>query len=388
MIRFDTSAVRALPADQVKSRTLPLKVAAVVIASVIPALASAQSNVTLYGVADAAVGAGNRGDNTISNGQQVSTGTAFNVFSGVQSTSRFGIRGSEDLGDGLKAIFVAEAGWNVDDGTGSATGGGLNFARRSIVGLSGRFGTVALGRDYTPAYHAGIATDVFGYGLFGTAFTYQQSGGYTLRASNAVHYASPSLGGLVLRAVYGSGERDTVPRSLGNVYGVSAVYGTGPFTASAYYQQQRIATVPASLTTTADQQFGAGLGYNFGVVRVLGGFGRSKLDSANTNFDFWNLGAGVPLAGGEFLVGFTQLRADGGRNGLLGGTAGSDGRAKVYAVAYTYPLSKRTNLYASYGTTRNNDAGAFGVFASGTSVAAGAAGQSPKAVALGVRHQF
>ncbi|MFT3805121.1 MAG: porin [Burkholderiaceae bacterium] len=352
-------------------------------AAALPLSAMAQTSVTLYGIADAAIGASDRGD-----AAGVNNGAAANVFSGVQSTSRFGIRGSEDLGGGLKALFVAEGGWNVDEGTGSAANGGLDFARRSVVGLGGSFGTVMLGRDYTPAYYAGAATDVFNYGLFGTAFTYQQSGGYTLRASNAIHYTSPSFGGLTIRAMAGSGERYEQPKSQGNIYGVSALYQANRITASAYYQELRQATVPASAGYDRNKQYGIGGGYDFGPARLLAGWGRSELSADSTDFDFYNVGAGVRIGAGELLASFTQLKAEAGRNGLLGGTAGAEGKAKVYGVAYTYPLSKRTNVYASFGTTRNDSNAAFGVFASGTSVGAAGAGAKPKAVALGIRHMF
>lgn len=345
--------------------------------------AMAQTSVTLYGIADAAVGASDRGDAPGAN-----YGATGNVFSGVQSASRFGIRGSEDLGGGLKALFVAEGGWNVDEGTGANASGGLDFARRSVVGLGGSFGSVMLGRDYTPAYYAGVVTDVFSYGMFGNAYAFQQSGGYTLRASNAIHYVSPNFGGLTIRAMGGSGERNVEPRSQGNIYGLSAVYQANRITASAYFQELRQATVPASDGYDRNKQYGIGGGYDFGPARLVAGWGRSELSADSTNFDFYNVGAGVRIGAGELMGSFTQLKAEAGRNGLLGGTAGAEGRAKVYGVAYTYPLSKRTNVYASFGTTRNDSNGAFGVFSSGTSVAAAGVGAKPKAVALGIRHMF
>ena len=118
--------------------------------------AMAQSSVTLYGVADAGV--------TFVDGASNWTG----LTSGNQLTSRIGFRGTEDLGGGLKANFVLEAGLNLDNGDGnvsySAPGDGDSFAfkRRSTVGLEGGFGEVRLGRELTAAYNAVARYDVFG----------------------------------------------------------------------------------------------------------------------------------------------------------------------------------------------------------------------------------
>lgn len=370
-----------------------IKIAVALTAAFGSSIALAQSSVQLYGVADAGVSVTKRGDfaNTTSGTPPVagrtSLGNAVNVHSGVQSASRFGIRGTEDLGDGFKAIFAAEAAWNVDDGTG-ATNGALNFQRRSVVGLGGGWGTVLLGRDYTPAYFAGQATDVFAYGLFGTSYAFQQSGGYTNRASNAIHYTSPNFGGVVVRGVIGTGERDVAPKSLGNIYGLSAVWTSGPFTASGYYQDLKVATVPASTSSDNQKQFGVGGGYDFGIGRVLAGWARSKNAQASSNFDAYNIGVGVKIAAGELLAGYTHLKAESGRNASLGGTAGAEGTGKIWALGYTYPLSKRTNLYATLAQTSNSSAGAFGLYSNSTSILAGAPGQKPRAIGVGIRHQF
>ncbi|HOA93384.1 MAG TPA: porin, partial [Quisquiliibacterium sp.] len=225
-----------------KALLLPALVAA------FPLAATAQTNVTLYGIADAAVDAADRGS---------SVGNSMQVFSGVQSTSRFGLRGSEDLGGGLKAVMNLEAGYSIDDGTSDASSSGL-FQRRAVVGLEGGFGTVLLGRDYTPGYTLAQISDVMSYGLFGNLLAVQSpwgtsagsSGaaqiaapasnlGYASRVSNGVHYTSPSIaGGLRIRAVYASGERDvstaTVNKSAGNVMGLGASYASGPLSLQAY----------------------------------------------------------------------------------------------------------------------------------------------------------
>ncbi len=129
---------------------------AAAVAAALPAFAQAQTNVQLYGIADLSVGVADAGGST--------GGTEMVVLSGVQSTSRFGIRGSEDLGRGLKGVFNFEAGIAADTGVSDTAG---LFQRRSVVGVEGAWGTLLLGRDYTPGFSAAGVTDVMGYAFFG-----------------------------------------------------------------------------------------------------------------------------------------------------------------------------------------------------------------------------
>jgi Outer membrane protein (porin) len=99
-------------------------------------VAHAQSSVTLYGIIDEGFNI-----NTNSGGKHL-----YNLSSGVLQGSRFGLRGTEDLGGGLKAIFVLENGFDVNNG--KLGQGGLMFGRQAYVGLSSQFGTVTLGRQY------------------------------------------------------------------------------------------------------------------------------------------------------------------------------------------------------------------------------------------------
>jgi predicted porin len=92
---------------------------------------------------------------------------ATKLTSGIASGSRLGFRGTEDLGDGLAAFYVLEMGINAD--TGVLGQGGLGFGRQSMVGLQGGFGSVSLGRQYTPVALIQTETDPFATGLAGTS---------------------------------------------------------------------------------------------------------------------------------------------------------------------------------------------------------------------------
>ncbi|PKO55512.1 MAG: porin, partial [Betaproteobacteria bacterium HGW-Betaproteobacteria-21] len=134
------------------------KLIALAVAGLMSAPVFAQSNVTIYGIVD--MGYKNLGNNVNS-----AVGNRSAIDSGQYSGSRLGFRGTEDLGNGLKASFVLETGINVDNG--GFNQGNTAFARQSFVALSGGFGTVALGRQYTPQHILMSAVDPFGNGTSG-----------------------------------------------------------------------------------------------------------------------------------------------------------------------------------------------------------------------------
>ena len=331
--------------------------------------AAAQTSVTLYGIADVGIG--------VADTDAPGSDSAVNVFSGVQSSSRFGVRGTEDLGGGLKATFNIEAGVNWD--TGAAASTSQFWGRRAVVGLAGSFGEVRLGRDYTPGYSAIGTTDVMGLGLFGNWLSFGGNGGITSRASNGLHYTG-SFGGLTVRAMYATGEADGVsaPKGSGDMYGLSGVYAAGPLTVQAYYQSREFNN---GVGGTADAaEYGAGAQYRFGTVRVALNYGMADTDipgGGSIEHEAINLGLGVKLGAGEVLFNYVQQEVD---------TAGSP-EAKSFGIAYVHPLSKRTNLYATYGQMDNKNGGDFALRSAGFGVG-GSANADPKAFAVGVRHRF
>lgn len=351
---------------------------AVAVAAALPAAAFAQTNVTLYGIADAGFGF------VDDDGPGSDATTAVN--SGYQSTSRLGIRGSEDLGSGLKATFNIEAAVRYD------TGGtdGVFWQRRAVVGLAGGFGEVRLGRDYTPGFSAAGTTDVMGYGLYGNwlAFT-AGAGGIATRTSNGIHYTG-SFSGVTIRAMYATGETNDVgaDKDVDDAYGISAVYAGGPLTIQGYYQEINGGPLNNALNANGDsvKQFGIGAGYNFGAFRVTLTYGmadadRNALVIANADeVSAIGLGAGVKIGTGELLAQVMQIEAE--------ALAGRDPKATIFGIAYVHPLSKRTNLYATYGMARNNSTGQFALLASDNRVSPGAPGADPQGFAIGIRHLF
>lgn len=163
---------------------------AVAVLGTLAGAASAQSNVTLYGIVDAGI--------NFDNGRNAA-GKTWSVASGQQSGSRLGVKGTEDLGGGLSAVFVLENGFNADDGT-MANGGRL-FGRQAWVGLnSAGLCSIKLGRQYSAIYNALNAIDPFAINQAGDA---QRVYGYGLgkadpiaRSDNTVTYSSPDFNGV------------------------------------------------------------------------------------------------------------------------------------------------------------------------------------------------
>lgn len=344
---------------------------AVAVVAALPAMAHAQTNVTMFGILDASV------NMTDANGTGAQAGKATRLLSGVQSTNRWGVRGSEALGGGMSAVFHLEGGLNVDDGTGK-TAGAFDFQRRAVVGLSGGFGTVLFGRDYTPGFIPSGAGDFGGYGMWGTNlgnWTNGANGGNGVRWSNAIHYQG-SFGPIGVRAAHSFGaERDVAPKTSGTATGIAVSYAGGPFGAHAFYHTMND-TVAAAATQTKTKQMGFGGSAAFGPAKIFLGYVATDPDGA-VKLTGVNLGATFALGGGSLGIQGHNLKE-----------TSVSAKGTSIGLFYDKPLSKRTNIYVSAGVMRNNTVGTFGLRASDQQLAPAAAGADPKAVAFGVRHQF
>jgi predicted porin len=334
------------------------KALAAALVTTLPLFAHAQANVTVYGIMDAAVAV----EDTDTPGEQRRTV----INSGNQSSSRLGFRGTEDLGMGLKAIFNIEAGVAVDTGAADSA----LFGRRAVVGLQGGFGQLTVGREYSPIASVAAATDVFGQGFYGSNLSSFTTNRLARRLSNSVNFKSAPLAGFSVLAAYAAGERNADPS--GDLMGVALEYANGPFYAGAgYHQLERLATGD-------DKEVAFGAGYKVGAFELKANYLAADQAGANKEFEQMNVGAAYAMGANKFFVNLQ-------RNEIEGGARGN-----VWALAYTYSLSKRTNLYTSYGSMRNNERAVFGLNSSSTNVApaATALGADPTAFTMGVRHAF
>jgi predicted porin len=338
-----------------------LAVAATVIAvTSAPLAATAQTNVQLYGILDAAISSqdvgGPEGRNTVLN-------------SGNQSSSRFGFRGTEDLGNGLKAVFNLEAGAAIDTGMGDSA----LFGRRAVVGLEGGFGSVMLGREYSPIAAIAAATDAFGQGFYGSNLSAFTTSRLTRRLSNSVNYKTPSWNGLKLLAAYSAGEVSTVNVPSGDLKGVGVEYTLGGLYLGAAYHT--INRVPAD----KDKESAIGAAYRFdqlGGLEIKGNWMTADREGA-VKYKQANLGGSMPFGAHRVYANYQQQKQ---------GAA----RGNSWALAYSYSLSKRTNLYASYASLDNNSSAVFGLSSSSVTIApvATGLGRDPSVYSLGLRHTF
>lgn len=286
--------------------------------------------------------------------------------------SLIGIRGSEDLGGGLKAFFQLESAAPPD------TGGGTLGSRNSGVGLTGGWGTILLGRWDTPfkVVHAAIV-DPFGDIAAPdiTAVALNQ-GNFSRRENNVVQYWSPTVGGFSFRAHYSANEGKTATANP-SLTGASLTYtGGGAYVAYAWekHKDQSGATTVAGANEIGNA---VSAFYRLGSLKLSGQVGRYKRTGTETQRSYmvgldWALGKHVLLA---------SLQNS--RNG--GVTTAAQPKCNLVGLGYRYDFSRRTSLVADY-TKIDNDVGNLCNF--GTSPLTITAGQDPRGLAIGARHTF
>lgn len=330
--------------------------------SAIAGVAQAQSAVTLYGVADAHFGQKSTTVNAASVGTKVSQTV---VDSGGHNGSRWGLKGSEDLGGGLKAIFQLESGFTIDNG--NVANGATMFGRQAFVGLSGGFGSVTMGRQYTAYDALRGATNNTNDASFATTGTIWGTGvaDYTNRVNNSIAYTSPSFGGGFTGAVVLSlGEDKTATASASRNTSLNLMYANGPILAGYAYQQEKPVGTPGA-NSNKYHLFGGS--YDFGVVKLVGAYESAKNDGISKDKDY-QLGVSAPFGAATVYAGYARAKVD------LAAGAGSFS-ATGYSLMGTYDLSKRTRLYTAYNNTKNNGAAVTGTY-------------KTSALVAGIRHAF
>lgn len=353
------------------------KIIALAVAALASAGAYAQSNVTVYGVADAAyVYTNTNGGTTLNAGEAHGRDTQL-IQSGQLAGSRIGFKGTEDLGNGLKALFVLEYSIELDNNNGIGNNAsGLN-ARQQFVGLGGKLGTLTLGRQYAPGYYTFSFDPLLASPGLSSVDAGQALLGSTIRAASparwnsSVNYLSPDFGGVTVQAIYSAGE---VANEIaqGEGYGVGVNYAGGPVAVKYVYQHKENTpgVVPTGLTAgttgVADEHY-VGVTFDAKVVKVLASVqtvdrGNREYAGAASKGEEYAIGAIVPVGRGNIHVSYAQANRDSaGQNAYRGDLTST-------SVAYTYGLSKRTTLYTGYrytDTDVRNAGSVLNVFAAG-----------------------
>jgi predicted porin len=309
-------------------------------------VASAQSSVTIYGLIDVGISRGNGGTAGNSNGGNANGLKAWSV--NQAAGSRLGLRGSEDLGNGMSAQFQIEHRFRADSG--SQQDDKRFWGGRSYVQLSSEVaGRIYLGREYSPVHWVADKSDPFGgsgVGQLGAAawgnraatagsgYLSLDPNGNGTRTANTVGYKSPSWGGLTFQAALGAAET----YGLGRTQALNVEYAGGPLYAGLGFESV------SKGTFKGQGLFNLAVHYDFGFAKfmVYGAQAKVGTDGASKTKIF-SLGAQVPVgpAGSKFkaLVYRVDPKGD------------SNNETKV-GLGYDLALSKRTNIYADVGLTR------------------------------------
>ena len=334
---------------------------AVAAAMGVPAVAAADT--TLYGRFHVSVDAADSGANK-------STQMA-------NRDSRFGIRGSEDLGGGLRGVFQVEIPFDVTGQDDRNVGDKL---RDTYVGLGGDFGEVRLGRHLSPYWLMVTSrVNVLGDSVMDTrniiTSVNNGHGQFTNRNSNSINYMSPNFSGLQFGAQYVTDTNDDGPGTAAdnnlnandrNAYALAALYSQGPFSVAAGYERTN---VDGDNNETAYAITGR---YVIDDLTVNAIYEKAEIGSADRNA--WLLSARYNL-GQAYLVGMYGQASD-------NGTA--DTGAKSFGVGAGYNFTRRTGVYAAYAKTDNESAANYRV----RGVEPNEAGSDPSAFSVAVWHNF
>jgi predicted porin len=313
--------------------------------------AFAQSSVQLYGQVDEWVGAQKFPDGK----------SAAQVSGGGMSTSYWGLKGAEDLGNGYKAIFAIEGFFLAQNGQYGRFTGDTMFSRNAYVGVESPYGTVTAGRLTTPLFVSTILFNPFvdsyqfspmvwhTYLGLGTFPTYSTDMGVTGDSgwSNAVSYSSPNFNGLTAQAMYALG--NTAGQNGAKKWSGQVLYFHGPFAATAVYQYVNFNSVPGDLGSfdtsgvpglKSQSVAQAGVSYDMKFVKF---YGQYMYTYNQQTISSWHVNTGqggvtVPAGPGSVMASYAYSRDGGGLNQTR----------QTASIGYDYPLSKRTDVYAAY----------------------------------------
>jgi predicted porin len=330
---------------------------ALAVLTAVTGAASAQSSVTLYGKVDLGL--------VLDSGN--AAGKSIRIASGVTGGSRIGFKGVEDLGGGMKAAFQLETGYCADSTAGAPNfcTGGNNFMGRQAHGdLTGAFGAISAGRQYSLGFNNLSTIDPFGTGFAGQVNNIVDPSG--IRLNNSATYSTPNIGGFTASAEIAFGEQ-TGNWEANRETGAGLTYASGPaYVGFTFYDVSNSAGNGATR-----KNYLLGGTYDFGVVKV---HALAQKSTGPSTLDVLDIMAGltVPVAGGNVMASYIRHNDR---------TVG-DKDANQIAVGYIYPLSKRTSAYTSYGRIQNMHGATF------TVGNATEAGTGNKAFNVGVVHNF
>jgi predicted porin len=320
--------------------------------------AGAQGAITLYGIADAALEWSDADAKRAFEGAGSDASGGARMISGQPGNakgSRLGLRGAEDLGGGLAAIFAIEHRLGLDSGEQANP---AFWNGQAWVGLEGDWGRLTAGRQYTPMFTAMIAVDASSDQWYGTLVN---SARYATRFDNSVEYRTPARNGL--RAIVMLASDENLPDAR-DQYAIAALWASPSLTVSAAWQR-----LDAAGASGATIQSSAGLAWRLGPHQLGAGWMANDPAGGGQRVDHPYLSLRVAVGRGNVYANVVGSRFEAG---------GKD--ALMVALAWDWPLSRRTRLYVAGALDAN-------VRLAGT-LAGTVAYLDPNRYALGIRHDF
>ncbi len=320
--------------------------ATAIAAAVMAAPMTAAANVVLYGKIHASLDYVDPKDDFFIPGVDTNLVADHDIFSSdgnwsiTNRTSRIGFKGSEDLGNGLKAIWKAEIGYNID-GDGNDGRGGWGAGRNSYIGLAGDWGTVLVGKHDTPLKISTGRLDVFA----DTMADYNSTVGFIdRRAANVLAYISPNWNGFTF-AVAGVSSEDYGDKDIGDgAWSIAGMYFNNGFYASAAWED--VSGISA-FDTNDVWRVGAGYimnAFTFGAIYEQSQLGFDGFDKLQTNK--WQILGAYDFGNNTVKAMFGQYDPDTDRSGF--GTSLRESSRNAWAIGWDHKLSVRTKVYALY----------------------------------------
>ncbi|WP_186310683.1 porin [Paraburkholderia sp. BCC1886] len=335
--------------------------------ALLPALASAQSSVTLYGMLDVGAQYLNRASGTTQGSQLALINAGF-------WPSRFGFRGLEDIGGGNKILFQLENGF--DPTSGAMISSGVIFNRTALVGWSSPYGTLSAGRQYGVQFDRLLAYDPTSLASY-SLLSLQSVPLTTLRVNNSIKYLSPTFAGFSGEAMYGFGQQEPGSNVAGRYMSAALEYNLGYFTTGFTYENTR-GTIATAVDNSgrSDERYTVSARYSVptkfivsvGATRVLGDL---QLTPRGTVYwataGYWT----SPALTFDLTAGRYDYQGKGQHSALL-------------TTSARYFLSKTTYLYANVGYMSNQDVGTIGIY----NYAATQPGVSQLGASIGINKRF
>ena len=309
---------------------------------------AASAQATLYGVLDAGI----QMTTTTTGGVDVAGGNVGLQQNGsFMNGNRWGLKGTEDLGGGMSALYQLENGFTIDNG--KLSQGGRLFGRQAYVGLSGGFGTVTLGRQYTGLDTLWGTYDAGEYGS-NSAMSFAWNGGTVGdigRIDGMIQYSTPAMSGFSASIQYAPGEDKATGQDASSYTGLLVGYAAGPLSAHLAYESASLkkagafdastaggpTTVAQNVNTLASTALG--ISYDLGMAKLLGGVNMATAD-AGVKETGYMIGAIIPA--GAATINLTYASE------TRSATASADGTGTGFAGHVRYSLSKRTSIYGGF----------------------------------------